>query len=360
MAIIGACIIGAAALGAAYMSSQSAQSAASQAAGSSAAATQAQLAMYYQARQDLQPWRVGGAQAVNALTRIIQAGPGGQIPETLPTTGTTISGVPVSPTTAQPQTAPTTTMVPWNPGGGAVFGPGSVGGVSVPQGYYGMQTAEGADLYPLPEGVTVVGGQAYRTVQTAGAGGIQATVPGMTTGASYPAQDQINQLALPSTWGDWADKYKASPSYNFLMQQGTQALERGAAARGKQLSGGEQKALVGYGQNLASTDYQNWLNQWYQSLTPWQSLAGLGLTSAQQTAQAGIQTGQGVAQTTQNYGTAQAAGTLGATSPYAQTMQWGGNQLANMYMGGAFNKQTQPQDYTYDYGGYSQVPMGMY
>lgn len=47
------------------------------------------------------------------------------------------------------------------------------------------------------------------------------------------------------------------PGYQFRAREGQQALERGAAARGKLLSGGTLRALLQYGQNLASQEYGN-------------------------------------------------------------------------------------------------------
>lgn len=43
------------------------------------------------------------------------------------------------------------------------------------------------------------------------------------------------------------------PSFKFQMDEGVQALERSALARGTALSGGQMKALTQYGQGLAST-----------------------------------------------------------------------------------------------------------
>lgn len=94
-----------------------------------------------------------------------------------------------------------------------------------------------------------------------------------------------------------ADQAAATPGYQFQLQQGQQALERSAAARGGVLSGGTAKALDQYGQGLASTNYQqaynNALTQYQQSYNQFQqnqsnlfnrnaSLAGLGQTTAGQ------------------------------------------------------------------------------
>jgi hypothetical protein len=129
----------------------------------------------------------------------------------------------------------------------------------------------------------------------------------------------------PGKKGGGPGKYEESPYYNFLLEQGTRGMERGAAARGKQFSGAENKALMKYGQDLASTDYDQWLNRWYQSLTPYQSLAGLGQQSAGQSAQMGIQTGQLMGQNIIGAGQANAANYLN----WGNTGQWAGNQAAN-------------------------------
>jgi hypothetical protein len=134
-------------------------------------------------------------------------------------------------------------------------------------------------------------------------------------------------------------EYTKSPYYNFLMGEGTKALERGAAARGRQLSGAQAKALEGYGQNLASTDYDKWLGRWYQSLTPYQSLAGLGQTSVAQTGQAGAQAAANMVAPQLYGGSARAAGTLGMANTLQNLIPWGVNMLGGggaLYGGGPF------------------------
>lgn len=51
-----------------------------------------------------------------------------------------------------------------------------------------------------------------------------------------------------------------TPEYKFQLQQGTQALDQSAAARGGLLSGGQLKGITQYGQGLASTSYQQAYN----------------------------------------------------------------------------------------------------
>jgi hypothetical protein len=51
------------------------------------------------------------------------------------------------------------------------------------------------------------------------------------------------------------------PSYGFRFGEGVKALERSAAAKGTLLTGGHMKALARYGQDMASTEYQNSYNR---------------------------------------------------------------------------------------------------
>jgi hypothetical protein len=53
--------------------------------------------------------------------------------------------------------------------------------------------------------------------------------------------------------------FTASPGYQFRQQQGQQAVERSAAAKGGLFSGAAGKALTNYGQNTASQEFDNYL-----------------------------------------------------------------------------------------------------
>jgi hypothetical protein len=55
---------------------------------------------------------------------------------------------------------------------------------------------------------------------------------------------------------------QADPGFQFRLQQGTEALENSAAARGGLLSGDTGKALQGYAQGLASDETQNAYNRY--------------------------------------------------------------------------------------------------
>jgi len=51
------------------------------------------------------------------------------------------------------------------------------------------------------------------------------------------------------------------PGYQFQMQQGTDAIQNSAAARGQGLSGNTLQGLQQYGQGLASTQFQQYMSQ---------------------------------------------------------------------------------------------------
>lgn len=54
---------------------------------------------------------------------------------------------------------------------------------------------------------------------------------------------------------------KQDPGYQFRMSEGVNALDASAAARGRLLSGAQQKGVTNYAQNLASQEYGNAYNR---------------------------------------------------------------------------------------------------
>lgn len=123
--------------------------------------------------------------------------------------------------------------------------------------------------------------------------GREDTAPWRTTGknALLALEQQIN--AGP---GD----YTQSPGYQFRLSEGQKALERSAAARGGLIGGASQKALLKYGQDYATSDYDNFLRRYYEKMTPLQSLAGVGQSTAAQTAASGANMANSIANTNMN------------------------------------------------------------
>ncbi len=89
-------------------------------------------------------------------------------------------------------------------------------------------------------------GQQFQPYQQAGAQGLEALTSGVMGGQF--------QTDVPQFQFEEFD-FQADPGYQFRQEQGQQAIERGAAARGGALGGGTLKALEEYSQGLASQEY---------------------------------------------------------------------------------------------------------
>jgi hypothetical protein len=146
------------------------------------------------------------------------------------------------------------------------------------------------------------------------------------------------------------------PGYQFRLQQGQQALQNSAAARGGLLSGGTAKALSDYNQNAASAEYGNVYNRAYNKFTTdynqfqqgqtnqfnrYASLAGLGQTSAQQLSNSGLTTannvasinanaGQQIGQNINNAGAANASGYVGSANAINGAIGGGTSTLSQL------------------------------
>jgi hypothetical protein len=105
------------------------------------------------------------------------------------------------------------------------------------------------------------------------------------------------------------------PGYQFSLQQGMGAIENSAAARGTSLSGNTLRDLQGFGQGLASTNF----NQYMQQLA---GLANMGQAAASGVANqgAGLLSGAGASLA----GGQMAAGNALAAGQVGQANIWGG------------------------------------
>lgn len=133
------------------------------------------------------------------------------------------------------------------------------------------------------------------------------------------------------------EQFQADPGYNFRMAEGLKALERSAAARGLLQSGGTLKGIQQYGQNLASSEYENafsrYLSQREARMEPYRYLSGQGQAAAAgQAANVGT-TGAALADIAAQRGNiqaAQAAGTAGAIgNAFSSIGQGVGSYYAN-------------------------------
>jgi hypothetical protein len=107
--------------------------------------------------------------------------------------------------------------------------------------------------------------------------------------------------------GQSLNAFTQSPDYAFALQQGTQAMQRSAAAGGTLISGGQLKAGQEFGQGLASQQYGNYYNRLL-------SLSQLGQSAATGISNAALTTGQNVGNSIQAGGQATASGIVGSAN----------------------------------------------
>lgn len=98
------------------------------------------------------------------------------------------------------------------------------------------------------------------------AAAVNQSTPGTSTPNGRGSFGGVPNAAAPVSTGgtpadtSWVDNYQyapSSPSYQFRLDQGSKALQRSAAAKGDLFSGQTGQALTDYGQNVASTEFEN-------------------------------------------------------------------------------------------------------
>jgi hypothetical protein len=150
----------------------------------------------------------------------------------------------------------------------------------------------------------------------------------------------------------------ASPGEQFQLQQGEGAIQSSAAANGSLLTGGTMNALDQFGQNLASTNYNNvynqalqnyntnyntWANQKTNEYNRIAGIAGVGQTTAQQLNMLGQNsansvsnilgsTGKEISQDNQNAAAATASGYVGSGNAWGGALTGATGSLSNMLM----------------------------
>ncbi|AOF85742.1 hypothetical protein BSY239_681 [Hydrogenophaga sp. RAC07] len=128
--------------------------------------------------------------------------------------------------------------------------------------------------------------------------------------------------------------FEADPGYQFRMDEGTRAVEGGAAARGNLLSGAAQKALVKYGQGVASEEYGNAFNRFTGQQTNkfnrLKSMIDTGTGASTQIGNAAQTFGNATAQTNAAVGNAQAAGAIGQANAWSNSVGQVSNNLMQL------------------------------
>lgn len=114
--------------------------------------------------------------------------------------------------------------------------------------------------------------------------------------------------------------FERSPGYQFRLQQGEQALNRAASARGRLDSGATMQDLMNYGQGMASEEFGNYSNRLA-------ALAGIGQSATSQTANLGASSVANQGNMLMQAGNARASGYEGQ----ANAINQGFGNLASLY-----------------------------
>jgi hypothetical protein len=117
----------------------------------------------------------------------------------------------------------------------------------------------------------------------------------------------------------------ASPDFQFRLDEGLNAVQNSAAARGGLYSGNALRGIEEYGQNLAAGELGNWFNRRA-------ALAGIGQTATTQAGQGAMATGANVGNLLIGQGDARASGIIGQTNALTGTL----NQLGLLAGSGMF------------------------
>lgn len=128
--------------------------------------------------------------------------------------------------------------------------------------------------------------------------------------------------------------YQADPGYAFRLQQGQNALESSAAARGSNLSGATLKALTQYGQDMGSQEYQNAYNRWNtdrdRRFNRLSGVAGTGQTASAELQNAGNAFTSGASQSLAGIGNARASGYIAGGNATQNALSSGSGLLGTI------------------------------
>lgn len=183
----------------------------------------------------------------------------------------------------------------------------------------------------------------------AGKGGLSQlqTLMGLGGNPNAPGYGSLNQPFTPPT----AEEAKNYPGYQFGQEQGQEAINNSAAAKGNLVSGNTLEALNKFGQNYAQNDYTNAYNQSFNTFETNQSntynrlaaLSGLGQSTASTLGQQGQSAANNVSNTfltsgaqqgqdIQNAAAATASGYVGGANAWSGALSGGSNNLMNLYL----------------------------
>lgn len=161
-------------------------------------------------------------------------------------------------------------------------------------------------------------------------------------------QQALPQLQAGTQPGGWAvqpfglQQFHQSPAYQFNLQQGMQAIDKAAAARGNYYAPATLEDVAKFSQGLVSNEYMNAYNMYNQDVNnQWGrlfALSGSGQAAANQTGAFGANATNIMGQNTIGAGNAQAAGTIGQANAITGSMgdiynAWLTNQILRQGVG---------------------------
>lgn len=212
------------------------------------------------------------------------------------------------------------------PFGGALIGAAAIGGVgSIISSIFGSNAAKKASDAQIKQEQAALDFQkgVYSDQKanqapfvSAGQTSVGALMRGFSDGTFGPG-------SIPNFKAPTAEEARATPGYQFALDQGTQSIERGAAAAGGSFSGGTLKSLAQFGTGLADSTYSDTFaramaaynstlatqQQGYNQLA---GVAQIGEGAAAGVNANGTSAAQTVGSTLGNIGNAQASGIVGS------------------------------------------------
>lgn len=144
-------------------------------------------------------------------------------------------------------------------------------------------------------------------------------------GALSTLQGDMGKLTSPFTMQD----FQTDPGYQFQLQQGEQAIQASAAARGVLNSTGTAKAMTNYSQGVANQQYQNAYGRYMQTnqntYNMLSGVANMGLGAQGMTNSAAQNYGNNVNQAQISSGNAQAAADMAGPNALSSILGQGTN-----------------------------------
>jgi hypothetical protein len=249
-------------------------------------ATQAQLQMFNTARNDMAPWRATGQRALGSLESLMGMTPANQPAQMGAQQGNPQAVAPGGAMQGGGAMLPLSSVAPW------------------------MAPANNAN-------VSTLGGDTTLNVHNQQDGGLTGSYAGAYTGDGVGAPPMVQggqPTAQEGGQGGGFDQFLNSINYNFLRQEGENALSRMLARSGHLGSGRGLRGAMDLNQNMAHSNaimpYMNQLN----------SMAGLGQNASAIGGNQAMQMGGMMGQNLMNAGNARA-------SAYQNT----GNAISNMF-----------------------------